>query len=308
MRDYFLKELTRQAAEDSSVMLITGDLGFGVLTDFSRRFPDQFINAGVAEQNMTAMACGLAMEGHRVFTYSIANFTTLRCLEQIRNDICYHDADVTVVSIGGGFSYGQLGISHFATEDLAILRALPNMMVIAPSDPWEAEELTRQLPGTPGPKYLRIDKGAAGLPADCSSVRLGQARRVREGADATVICIGAILAEALAAALQLSHEGVQLRLVSVHTLKPLDTEEIIAAARETGGIITLEEHSIVGGLGGAVAETLLDAGCAPDFFLRVGLKDIYPSKVGDQNFLRTEYNMDAAALIEVVRKALSREK
>jgi transketolase len=308
MRDQFLKELTRQAAEDPSVMLLTGDLGFGVLTDFARRFPDQFINAGVAEQNMTAMACGLAMEGYRVFTYSIANFTTLRCLEQIRNDICYHDVNVTVVSVGGGFSYGQLGVSHFATEDLAILRALPNMTVVAPSEPWEAEELTRQLSGLNGPKYLRIDKGAAGLPPDPGSVSLGRARRVREGADATVICIGAILAEALAAAELLSHDGVQLRLVSMHTLKPLDTEEIIAAARETGGVITLEEHSIVGGLGGAVAETLLDAGCVPGFFRRVGLQDIYPSTVGDQNFLRREYFMDTAALIEVVRKALHRGK
>jgi len=307
MRDGFLRELGRQAAADPAVMLITGDLGFGVLTDFSKRFPDQFINAGVAEQNMTAMACGMAMEGYRVFTYSIANFTTLRCLEQIRNDVCYHDADVTVVSIGGGFSYGQLGVSHFATEDLAILRALPNMTVIAPSEPWEAEELTRRLPDIPGPKYLRIDKGAAGLPADPDAVRLGKARRVREGADATVICIGAILAEALEAAARLARDGIQLRLVSVHTLKPLDAAEIICAARETGGIVTLEEHSIVGGLGGAVAETLLEAGCAPGFFRRMGLQDIYPSKVGDQNFLRAEYGMDAAAVVTTIRKSLRRE-
>ena len=308
MRDNFLKELTRQAAIDPRVMLITGDLGFGVLTEFSRRFPDQFINAGVAEQNMTAMACGLAMEGYRVFTYSIANFTTLRCLEQIRNDICYHDADVTVVSIGGGFSYGQLGVSHFATEDLAILRALPNMTVIAPSDPWEAEELTRQMSSISGPKYLRIDKGAAGLPADLGSVRLGHARKVREGADATVICIGAILAEALTASELLAEEGIELRIVSLHSLKPLDTSAVVAAARETGGIVTLEEHSIVGGLGGAVAETLLDAGCSPGFFCRVGLQDTYPSKVGDQDFLRSEYRMDSTALIEVLRKAMCREK
>jgi transketolase len=307
MRDAFLRELTRQAAEDPAVMLITGDLGFGVLTDFSKQFPDQFINAGVAEQNMTAMACGMAMEGYRIFTYSIANFTTLRCLEQIRNDVCYHDVDVTVVSIGGGFSYGQLGVSHFATEDLAILRALPNMTVIAPSEPWEAEELTRQLPGVTGPKYLRIDKGAAGLPADPGVVQLGKARRVREGADATVICIGAILAEALEAAARLAREGIQLRLVSVHTLKPLDAAEIIRAAHETGGIVTLEEHSIVGGLGGAVAETLLEAGCVPRFFRRMGLKDIYPSRVGDQNFLRSEYGMDAAAVVTTIRKALYRE-
>jgi transketolase len=304
MRDAFLRELTKQASEDPSVMLITGDLGFGVLTKYAKDFPDQFINAGVAEQNMTAMACGLAMEGYRVFTYSIANFTTLRCLEQIRNDVCYHDADVTVVSIGGGFSYGQLGVSHFATEDLAILRALPNMTVIAPNDPWEAEELARQLPQHKGPKYLRIDKGAAGLPVDIGSVTFGKARRVREGADITIICIGAILSEALAAAEALSVGGIEVRIVAIHTLKPLDKAEVLAAARETGGIITLEEHSIIGGLGGAVAETCLDAGAAPKVFSRMGLKDIYPSVVGDQNFLRTEYGMDARAVIAEVKKVL----
>ncbi|MEI4197519.1 transketolase family protein [Roseovarius sp. E0-M6] len=305
MRDAFLKELTRQAAEDAGVMLITGDLGFGVLTEFSQRFPDQFVNAGVAEQNMTAMACGMAMEGYRAFTYSIANFTTLRCLEQIRNDVCYHDADVTVVSIGGGFSYGQLGVSHFATEDLAILRALPNMTVIAPTDPWEAEVLGRQMAELKGPKYLRIDKGKAGLPEDRDSVRIGKARRVRDGSDATIFCIGAILSEGLAAAEMLEKDGISLRVVGIHTLKPLDTDEIVAAARETGGVVTLEEHSVIGGLGGAVAETLLEAGCAPGFFRRMGLQDIYPSVVGDQDYLRTEYGMDANAVAGMVRKALS---
>lgn len=303
MRDAFLRELTRQATEDASLMLISGDLGFGVLTEFSARFPDQFINAGVAEQNMTAMACGLALEGYRVFTYSIANFNTLRCLEQIRNDVCYHEANVTVVSVGGGFSYGQLGMSHFATEDLAILRALPGMIVVAPSDPWEAEELTRQFSTLKGPKYLRLDKGCAGLPKE-STLTIGRARRVRDGADATVISIGAILSEALTAASELAAEGIQLRLVSVHTLKPLDLDEIMAAARETGGIITLEEHSVIGGLGSAVSELLLESGCAPRFFRRVGLADIYPTVVGDQNYLRAEYKMDSSTLTNVVREAL----
>lgn len=306
MRDAFLKELTRQAAEDPSVVLITGDLGFGVLTEFSQNFPDQFINAGVAEQNMTAMACGMAMEGYRVFTYSIANFTTLRCLEQIRNDVCYHDADVTVVSVGGGFSYGQLGVSHFATEDLAILRALPNMTVLAPTDPWEAEELTRQLPQHKGPKYLRIDKGAAGLPEAPSDVKWGKARRVREGSDITIVAIGAILSEALASADALAKDGINARVVGVHTLKPFDAEEILDAARNTGGIVTLEEHTILGGLGSTVAETCLEADAPPKIFRRIGLKDIYPSVVGDQNFLRTEYNMDAPAVTAVIKKALSR--
>ena len=137
MRDAFVRALTELAAGDPSVMLITGDLGFGVLTDFIRRFPGNYVNAGVAEQNMTAVACGMALAGARAYTYSIGNFPTLRCLEQLRNDVCAHAADVTVVSIGGGLSYGQLGMTHFATEDLAILRTLPGMTVVAPSDPWQ---------------------------------------------------------------------------------------------------------------------------------------------------------------------------
>ena len=133
MRDTFIEELTKFTKEDSSIFLITGDLGFGVLENFAIELPDQFLNAGVAEQNMTSLAAGMALEGRKVFTYSIGNFPTLRCLEQIRNDICYHDLDVTIVSIGGGFSYGQLGMSHHATEDLSILRAIPNLNVMVPS-------------------------------------------------------------------------------------------------------------------------------------------------------------------------------
>lgn len=308
MRDAFLRELNRQAADDPSVMLITGDLGFGVLTKYSEEFPDQYINAGVAEQNMTAMACGMALENYRVFTYSIANFTTLRCLEQIRNDICYHDADVTVVSIGGGFSYGQLGVSHFATEDLAILRALPNMTIVAPSDPWEAEELVRQMVDVRAPKYLRIDKGRAGLSPDTTAVKLGHARRVREGTDGTIICIGAILSEALKAADSLSVKGISLRILVIHTLKPLDVDSILAAAQETGGIITLEEHSIIGGLGGAVAETCLESGVVPGFFRRIGLNDTYPTIVGDQDFLRATYGMNAASVEKSVLGALGYDR
>lgn len=305
MRDAFIKELTRQAAEDPSVLLITGDLGFGVLTKFAQDFPDQYVNAGVAEQNMTAMACGLALEGYRVFTYSIANFTTLRCLEQIRNDVCYHDADVTVVSVGGGFSYGQLGVSHFATEDLAILRALPNMTVLAPTDPWEAEELTRQLPSHRGPKYLRLDKGRGGLQSDPASVSIGKARRVREGRDITLIATGAILAEAIGAAAKLAELGVEARVLAVHTIKPLDVAEVVAAARETGGIVTLEEHNIIGGLGGAVAETCLENGAAPKVFRRMGLNDEYPTVVGDQDYLRGIHGLDAGAVVKIVQDALS---
>ncbi len=305
MRDAFIAELTLLAEADERVTLITGDLGFGVLNSYAERFPNQFINAGVAEQNMTALAAGMALAGHKVYTYSIANFTTLRCLEQIRNDVCYHDCDVTVVSVGGGFSYGQLGMSHFATEDLAILRALPNIMVVAPTDPWEARVLTRQMAMRPGPKYLRLDKGKAGLPEEASAVELGKVRTVRDGNDLTLIATGAILAEALKAADQLAARGVAARVLAVHTLKPLDEAPILAAAGETGGIVTVEEHNILGGLGGAVAEICLSANAAPRSFRRIGLADLYPTIVGDQDYLRAAYGMDASAVLAAAADMVS---
>ncbi len=297
MRNAFIEELTLLAEEDPAVMLLTGDLGFGVLTDFSEKFPNQFINVGVAEQNMSGLAAGLALEGYKVYTYSIANFTTLRCLEQIRNDICYHDANVTLVSVGAGFSYGQLGVSHFATEDLAILRVLPNMMVVAPSDPWEAKILTRQMAAISGPKYLRIDKGTAGCQVNPLDVRLGKGKVVRKGSDVTIISIGAILSESLKATVCLADAGVQARVISLNTLKPFDESIIFDACRETGGVICIEEHSEIGGLAGSISEACLTSGIIPRFFHRIGLKDEYPTIVGDQMYLRNAYNLNSEKII-----------
>lgn len=307
MRDAFVRALAELADQDPDVILVNGDLGFGVLDDFIENRPTQYVNAGVAEQNMTGLAAGMALEGARAYTYSIGNFTTLRCLEQLRNDVCYHDANVTAVAVGGGFSYGQLGMSHFATEDLAILRALPGMTVVAPSDPWQAVVLTRQMYLRGGPGYLRIDKDKAGLPEAPGEVELGKARVVRQGGDATVFTTGAILVEALSAAELLAAEGIELMLVDVHTIKPFDAEGVVAAASATGTVVTLEEHTVIGGLGSAVAEALLEAGAAPNVFRRMGVADLYPSIVGDQRYLRAAYGLDAAALVRTVRHALGRD-
>jgi transketolase len=307
MRDAFIEELTSLAKDDPSIMLLTGDLGFGVLTDFADQYPDQYINVGVAEQNMSGLAAGLALEGHKVYTYSIANFTTLRCLEQIRNDICYHDADVTLVSVGAGFSYGQLGVSHFATEDLAILRALPNMMVVAPSDPWEAKILTRQMASISGPKYLRIDKGSAGCDQKEADVHLGKGRIVREGLDVTIVSIGGILSEALIASEALTKFGVNARVITLNSLKPFDEAIIFDACRDTGGLIAIEEHVEIGGLAGSIAEACLTAGITPKFFHRIGLRDEYPSIVGDQSYLRNAYNLNAGNIISIALSALKIE-
>lgn len=302
MRDSFIRALTELAAEDPRVMLVGGDLGFAVLNDYIARFPQAYVNAGIAEQNMTAVACGMALAGARAYTYSIANFPTLRCLEQLRNDVCYHRADVTVVAVGGGFSYGQLGMSHFATEDLAILRALPEMTVVAPSDPWQAYELTRQMHARGGPGYLRLDKAQAGLPP--GPVTLGRVRTVRDGGDAVIFAVGGVLGEALAAADDLAEDGVSVRVVDVHTLKPFDVEGVLAAARACACVLTLEEHSVVGGLGGAVAEACLEGGVSPRGFARIGLQDLYPSEVGDQAHLRAHYGIDRHAAAARLRAML----
>jgi transketolase len=297
-----------EAAEaDPRVMILTGDLGFGVLTKFRDRFPRQFINVGVAEQNMTGLATGLAMEGRIVFTYSIANFATLRCLEHIRNDAAYHDANVKVVSVGGGFSYGALGISHHATEDLAILRALPAMTVVSPCGLWEVRQATHALVRAPGTAFLRLDKSHAPVdPGPGEEFELGRIRTVRPGRAITLAATGGIMAEALRAADALAADGIDCRVLSVSTIKPLDVATLRAAALETGGIVTVEEHTVDGGLGGAVAEALLESGCAPAKFHRIGLRAGFSSIVGSQDYLRAAYGMDAPAIAAAVRRLLGR--
>lgn len=306
MRDAFVARLASMAAADPRVFLITGDLGFGVLTKFAEESPEQFLNAGVAESNMTGLATGLALDGRIVFTYSIANFPTLRCLEQIRNDAAYHDANVKVVAIGGGFSYGPLGMSHHATEDLAILRSIPGITVVSPGCIWEAEEATEAIADTPGVCYLRLDKSSAGRTnREGERFALGKIRTLRDGEDITLAATGGILGVVLRAAESLAESGIQARVLSVHTLRPFDTETLFQACRETGGVVTIEEHVVDGGLGGLVAETCLEGGVVPQGFYRIGLRAGFAEVVGSQSYLRARYGMDEGAIVrratEVVR-------
>lgn len=306
MRDTFVGVLTEMAPLHPELVLLTGDLGFGVLNRFSNEFPRQYLNVGVAEQNMSGLAAGLALEGHTVFTYSIGNFPTLRCLEQIRNDICYHSANVKIVCIGGGMSYGPVGFSHHATEDLAILRSLPGMMVLSPGDLWEAREATRFLLTHRGPAYLRLDKSSAPTTALPGEIfQPGEIRVVRKGCDVTLAATGGTLGEALRAAEELAAEGIQCRVLSVHTVKPLDVNTLISAATETEGIVSIEEHSLHGGLGSAIAEALMDSGAYPGFMARMGLRDTFSSVIGSQSYLRQVYSLDAAAIAKTVADKLA---
>ena len=305
MRNAVIDQLTELAATDSRLFLITGDLGFGVLEEFEKFFPNQFLNVGVAEQNMTAVATGLALEGHVTFTYSIANFPTLRCLEQIRNDACYHDANVNILAVGGGFSYGALGMSHHATEDISIMRALPNMCVFVPSDPWQAKVALKLAIETPTPCYIRIDKSSAGLPAERLSPReFLKARVHREGSDVSLLSCGGILAEVLDAAEKLSADGISARVVEFPSIKPLDINALEAEIAHTGRLVTIEEHSRVGGFGGAIAEASYECAEKPSMLVRMGLDDVYSSVVGSQQYLREYYGLDSMAIQRTVKANL----
>ena len=298
MRDAFVSEIERIASQDEDFILVTADLGFGIFDQFRQSFPGQFLNVGIAEQNMAGIGAGLALEGRKVVLYSIANFSTLRCLEQIRNDIAYHGANVTIVCSGGGFSYGALGMSHHATEDLAITRALPGLCVVAPCSAWEASHATRALYERNGPGYLRLEKGGDENPHfEGAQFEIGKAFTFGKGTDVSIIVTGGILEEVLQAVQLLEEVGISALVVAMHTIKPFDEEAVLTAAKTTGRLVIVEEHNVIGGLGGAVAEALLKNNVNVRT-QHLGLNDTYSSIVGDQKYLREVYGMDSSSIYQ----------
>jgi transketolase len=306
MRDTFVKSLYDLFESDPDVMLLTADLGYNVFDIFEKNFSSRYINVGIAEQNMIGIASGLALEGKKIFVYSIGNFTTLRCLEQIRNDACYHELNVNIVSFGGGFSYGGLGMSHHATEDLSIMRALPNTKVIVPSTLYEVDMAVRELSSQNGVGYLRLDKSKVStLDKKVEISSFGVANVLREGHDLTLISAGGITEEALKAASILSKEGIECRVLSMYSIKPIDVHSIKRACKETRGIITIEENVLSGGLGSSIAEVCMDAGLNLKHFKRIGIKDKYSSIVGSQDFLRKYYRIDSSEIVLNARNFFS---
>lgn len=301
MRDTFVKTLIALAKEDKNIELVTGDLGFGVLKPFWEQCPDQFTNAGIAEQNMTSMAAGMALTGKTVFTYSIGNFPTLRCLEQIRNDCAYHHANVKVVCIGGGFVYGSLGMSHQATEDLAILRALPDVVVMAPGDLVEAEECTKALAAYQGTAYLRLGRGGEKrIHERIDDFQIGKAVKVHDGEKVAIFSTGAIFEEVSEAYESLKAKGINPMVYTFPTVKPIDEKVIQECAQKCTHIVTVEEHNIIGGFGSAVAEVLAEIECPKATLVKIGLNDEYSIKVGNQKYLRQQYGIDSKAIMEKV--------
>jgi len=295
MRAAFCRALIQLARNDQRVWLLTGDLGYRVLEAFAEEFPQRYVNAGVAEQNMTGVAAGLALAGKIVFTYSIANFPVMRCLEQIRNDVCYHNLSVRIVSVGGGLAYGSSGYSHFGLEDLSVMRVMPSMTVLAPGDPTEVTLATRALAWHHGPVYLRLGKGKEPVVYDSDpEFAIGRAIQVREGDDLTLISTGGILSAVAKAADLLTQSGLQARVLSMHTVQPVDEDAVLRAATETGTILTVEEHG-AGGLYSAVTEVLVRHNCRVSI-RAINLAGKVPHTAGTQEALRTQFGLDANSI------------
>lgn len=308
MRDTFVKTLLEEAKNNKKIEIITGDLGFGVLKPYWEALPDQFTNAGIAEQNMTSAAAGMALEGRIVFTYSIGNFPTLRCLEQIRNDCAYHHANVKIVCVGGGFAYGSLGMSHHATEDIAIMRALPGVTVVCPGDSIEAMEATKAIIAYPGTCYLRLGRGGEKrIHQRIENFQIGKAVQIKktEGKEKiAVFSTGAILDIASECSDEFVRMGYGLEQYSFPTVKPLDVEVIHACTKECSYIVTVEEHSIIGGLGGAVAEVMAEnKGKAR--LVKFGVQDVYCCKAGSQNYLREQYGISTKKIVDRVKEIIN---
>lgn len=308
MRNIFIKNLIDFARADKSVYLLTADLGFQALEKFRDEFPDRFINVGVAEANMIGIATGLALAGKKVFVYSIVPFVTLRCLEQIRNNICHNNLNVKMIGVGGGFNYGNQGISHNTMEDLAVMRTLPNMAVLCPADPVEVDITAGEIFKHFGPAYIRLGKAGKkqvyNAPPEFS---LGQGILVSEGKDLTLISIGNIIDTVLEVKENLRQKGISVRIINMPCLKPLDNDIIKQAAGETKAIFTIEEHSKIGGLGEAVAGVLLEAGFSHIIFKMFGLSDSVHADIGSHEYLKEKKGLGANYITEeILRKVQSK--
>lgn len=294
MRNAVIEAIYQEAVVNPGVYFITGDFQH-VREEELRTLGMRYQNAGMAEQNIIGMASGIALSGGKVFTYSIIPFITLRCIEQIKIDICSHECDVTIIGGGAGFTYGTCGVTHLAIEDIAMMRALPHMKIVSPSGPAEAAALTKEIIKIGGPAYIRLNKrGEKDLTNELPE--FGKGMVVREGKDVCIIATGTILAEALAAASILEEEGISVEVINMHTIKPLDADLIKDRAEKRKAIFTLEEHSVIGGLGSAVAEVIAESGHFVKFH-RFGIQDEWPLVVGDQSFLRKHIGLSGKDIV-----------
>jgi len=291
LRTTFINTLINLAEKDERIFLLTPDMGYSVLESFQEKFPDRFLNTGIAEQNTIGVAAGLAKSGKIVYVYSIIPFVTMRCYEQVRIDLAYNNTKVRLVGIGAGMTYGSLGATHHAYEDIAIMRAIPNMKIICPGDPIETKELVTQTYDLDGPLYIRLARnGEPNIHQTSSNITFGKAVELTQGNDLILITTSNMLETGKRWVDEWKKEGLTIQLVSMHTIKPLDREYIQKMINKNVPIITLEEHNIIGGLGSAVSEVIAESGKAVSF-RRIGINDKFSHYVGGHNYQRMKFGL-----------------
>ncbi|MDA1260198.1 MAG: transketolase [Planctomycetota bacterium] len=310
MRKRCLEVVYRLAKKNKDVVFVGSDLGVGALDELKKELPGQWLMEGISEQHIVGMAAGMAMSGKIVYFNTIATFMTRRCFEQNIVDLGMSKAKVRLLGSGGGLVYAPLGPTHLAFDDIAIMRAIPNMTIVAPAD---AEEMERAMLASElwdGPIYVRVAKGGDPVVSKTEhGFALGKAILHKQAGDVLLVTTGIMLNRALDAAKLLEAEGISCGILHVHTVKPFDAEALVAVARDAKAVVSLEEHTVLGGLGSAVAETLLEAGLerAPHF-KRLGVPDCFPDEYGSQNSLLEKYGLNAAQIAASAKALLSRSE
>ncbi len=293
------------AAQNNNVMALISDNGAVVYDKYRADFPEQYLNCGISEANMIGVASGLASCGKIPFAYTISNFLVYRAFEQIRNDVCLQKMNVKLVGIGVGFVYSNLGPTHHGTEDIAVMRSLPNMTVFSPCDPLETRKVTMAAAAIDGPVYIRLATGGTPVIYDKDyGFVSGKAVELKEGKDITLISTGSLVHEALLAARELEGQGIGARLINIHTIKPIDRAVIVKAAQETGKIVVVEEQNLNGGLGSAVAEVLMEEGCSGCLFRRMGLNDRFTDGYGTYADLKELNKLSSFWIIQQAQQML----
>ena len=305
-REAYGKALVKLGQVNDNVVVLDADLSKSTKTnDFYKAFPERFFNMGIAEQNLIGAACGLATAGKIPFASSFAMFATGRAFEVIRNSVCYPKLNVKICATHAGLTVGEDGASHESIEDMAIMRSIPNMTVLVPADGVEAEQMIFEAAKTFGPMYVRLGRSAVPTLFDESyKFEIGKGVVVREGNEATIIACGIMVNEAVQACEALKSEGINVRVINMSTIKPIDKELIITAAKETGAIVTAEEHSIIGGLGSAVSEVVSEE--CPVVVKKVGVKDVF-GESGTPDELLKKHGLTAQDIVVAVKEAISKK-
>ena len=305
MRSGIIKEIHNLMRKDKNIFFLTGDLGYNVLEEMQKEFPKRVINMGVAEQNMMSVAAGLALSGKKVYVYSIIPFATMRCYEQIRNDVCYNSADVTILGVGSGLSYGILSSTHFALEDIAIIRALPNITIFSPADEVEAILGVKELYKIKKPAYIRIGKKEEPKIYDRPyNLKIGKGNILIEGSDIIIFSTGTIMTDVIKAAEILRGKKIKATVVNIHTIKPLDKNLIIQESRFKKHAFVIEEHGKIGGLGSAIAESVCDVEDFPQLTL-IGTEDKFIKDIGSQDYLRRVTGLSSDKIASTIIKKLA---